>query len=47
MAKPCQISKEKKVEKVEKEISNQEKPKTNGETNQVRQVKKVVAEPSI
>ena len=38
-------SKEKKVEKVEKEISNQEKPKTNGETNQVRQVKKVVAEP--
>jgi len=39
------ISKEKKVEKVEKKISNQEKPKTNGETNQVRQVKKVVAEP--
>ena len=39
------ISKEKKVEKVKKEISNQEKPKTNGETNQVRQVKKVVAEP--
>ena len=38
-------SKEKKVEKVKKEISNQEKPKTNGETNQVRQVKKVVAEP--
>ena len=38
-------SKEKKVEKVEKEISNQEKLKTNGETNQVRQVKKVVAEP--
>ena len=38
-------SKEKKVEKVEKEISNQEKPKTNGETSQVRQVKKVFAEP--
>ena len=38
-------SKEKKVEKVVKEISDQEKPKTNGETNQVRQVKKVVAEP--
>ena len=38
-------SKEKKVEKVEKEISNKNKPKTNGETNQVRQVKKVVAEP--
>ena len=38
-------SKEKKVEKVEKEISNQEKLKTNSETNQVRQVKKVVAEP--
>ena len=38
-------SKEKKVEKVKKEISNQEKPKTNGEINQVRQVKKVVAEP--
>ena len=38
-------SKEKKIEKVDKEISNQEKPKTNGETNQVRQVKKVVAEP--
>ena len=38
-------SKEKKVENVKKEISNQEKPKTNGEINQVRQVKKVVAEP--
>jgi len=38
-------SKEKKVEKVEKEVSIQKKPKTNGDTSQVRQVKKVFAEP--
>ena len=34
-----------KEKKIEKEILNQEKLKTNSETNQVRQVKKVVAEP--
>ena len=38
-------SKEKKVEKVKKKISNQEKPKTNGETSQIRQVKKIFTEP--
>ncbi|MDB2353663.1 pyruvate dehydrogenase (acetyl-transferring), homodimeric type [Candidatus Pelagibacter bacterium] len=37
-------SKEKKVEKVEKEFSIQKKLKTNGDTIQVRQVKKVFAE---
>jgi len=45
-SKAVSASKEKKVEKVEKEILNQEKLKTNGNTNQARQVKKVVAEPT-
>ena len=35
-----------KEKKIEKEVQTQEKPKTNGEVNQVRQVKKVFAEPA-
>ncbi len=35
-----------KEEKIIKEVQTQEKPKTNGEANQVRQVKKVFAEPA-
>lgn len=38
-------AKEKKFEKVKKEVSIQKKPKTNGDTSQVRQFKKVFAEP--
>jgi len=38
-------SKEKKIEKIKKEISNQEKLSTNGKKRQIRQVKKVFAEP--
>ena len=38
-------SKEKKIEKVKKEIPNQEKPKNNSEVGQIKQVKKVFAEP--
>ena len=38
--------KEKKIEKPKKEIQVQEKPKTNGEINSVKQVKKVFAEPA-
>ena len=37
--------KEKKIEESKEEISVKEKPKTNGEVNPVRQVKKVFAEP--
>ena len=35
-----------KEKKIEKEVQTQEKSKTNGEVNQVRQVKKVFAEPA-
>ena len=35
-----------KEEKIVKEVQTQEKPKTNGEVNQVKQVKKVFAEPA-
>ncbi len=35
-----------KEKKIVKEVQTQEKPKTNGEVNQVRQVKKVFAEPA-
>ena len=38
--------KEEKIEKQKKEIQVQEKPKTNGEVNPVKQVKKVFAEPA-
>ena len=38
--------KEEKIEKPKKEIQVQEKPKTNGEINSVKQVKKVFAEPA-
>jgi pyruvate dehydrogenase E1 component len=38
--------KEEKIEKPKKEIHIQEKPKTNGEVNPVRQVRKVFAEPA-
>ena len=39
-------SKEEKIDKPKKEIPIQEKPKTNGEVNPVKQVKKVFAEPA-
>ena len=35
-----------KKREIKKEVQNEEKPKTNGELNQVRQVKKVFAEPA-
>ena len=38
--------KEEKIEKPKKEIQVQEKPKTNGEINSVKQVKKVFDEPA-
>ena len=38
--------KQEKIEKPKKEIQVQEKPKTNGEVNPVKQVKKVFAEPA-
>ena len=37
---------EKKVEKIEKKVSIQKNQKTNGEVNQIREVKKVFAEPT-
>ena len=38
--------KEKKVEEIKKEVPLQEEPKTNGELNPIKQVKKVFAEPA-
>ena len=38
--------KEKKVEEPKEEIPVKEKPKTNGEVNPIKQVKKVFAEPA-